>query len=61
MRRLIVSTFALLDGIMQAPGGPEEDPTGGFTLGGWMFNYGDEAMDLQQQVSTARIESGAWS
>jgi len=46
MRRLIVSTFASLDGIMQAPGGPEEDPTGGFTLGGWMFNYGDEAMDI---------------
>ena len=46
MRRLIVSTFASLDGIMQAPGGPEEDPTGGFTLGGWMFNYWDEVMDL---------------
>ena len=46
MRRLIVSTFASLDGIMQAPGGPEEDPTGGFTLGGWMFGYGDESMDI---------------
>jgi dihydrofolate reductase len=46
MRRLIVSTFASLDGIMQAPGGPEEDPTGGFALGGWMFAYGDESMDL---------------
>jgi len=45
MRRLIVSTFASLDGIMQAPGGPEEDPTGGFTLGGWTFNYWDEVMD----------------
>ena len=31
---------------MQAPGGPEEDPTGGFTLGGWMFNYSDETMDI---------------
>ncbi len=31
---------------MQAPGGPEEDPTGGFTLGGWMFAYGDESMDI---------------
>lgn len=41
MRKLIVSTLASLDGIMQAPGGPEEDPTGGFALGGWMFGYGD--------------------
>ncbi|MBI2355093.1 MAG: dihydrofolate reductase [Deltaproteobacteria bacterium] len=46
MRRLIASTFVSLDGIMQAPGGPEEDPTGGFTLGGWMFGYGDEGMDI---------------
>jgi len=46
MRRLIASTFASLDGIMQAPGGPEEDTTGGFSLGGWMFAYGDEVMDL---------------
>ncbi len=46
MRRLIVSTFASLDGIMQAPGGPEEDPTGGFALGGWTFGYGDESMDI---------------
>jgi dihydrofolate reductase len=46
MRRLIASTFVSLDGIMQAPGGPEEDPTGGFTLGGWMFNFSDEDMDI---------------
>lgn len=46
MRKLIVSTFASLDGIMQAPGGPEEDPTGGFALGGWMFGYADESMDI---------------
>ena len=46
MRKLIVSAFASLDGIIQAPGGPEEDPTGGFTLGGWMFGYGDESMDI---------------
>jgi dihydrofolate reductase len=31
---------------MQAPGGPEEDPTGGFALGGWMFNYWDEGIDI---------------
>jgi dihydrofolate reductase len=46
MRRLIVSAFVSLDGIMQAPGGPEEDPTGGFSLGGWTFNYWDKAMDV---------------
>ena len=46
MRRLIASTFASLDGVMQAPGGPEEDPTCGFALGGWMFAYADESMDI---------------
>jgi dihydrofolate reductase len=46
MRKLIASTFVSLDGIMQAPGGPEEDPTGGFALGGWMFGFADEGMDL---------------
>jgi dihydrofolate reductase len=44
MRRLIVNTFVTLDGVMQAPGGPEEDPTGGFTHGGWSTSYWDEAM-----------------
>jgi len=46
MRRLIASTFVSLDGVMQAPGGPEEDPTGGFALGGWMFNFAGEDMDI---------------
>jgi dihydrofolate reductase len=46
MRKLIASTFASLDGVLQAPGGPEEDPTGGFMLGGWMFNYADDTMDI---------------
>ena len=46
MRKLIASTFASLDGILQAPGGPEEDPTGGFAHGGWMFNFADESMDI---------------
>lgn len=49
MRKLIASTFVSLDGVMQAPGGPEEDPTGGFPFGGWTFPFwqGDmgDAMD----------------
>ena len=44
MRKLIVNTFVSLDGVMQAPGGPEEDPTGGFTLGGWSVSYWDDEM-----------------
>jgi len=47
MRKLIASTFTSLDGVMQAPGGPEEDPTDNFTLGGWSFAFwDDDAMDL---------------
>jgi dihydrofolate reductase len=44
MRKLIVSTFLTLDGVMQAPGGPEEDPSGGFAHGGWSVNYWDDQM-----------------
>jgi dihydrofolate reductase len=44
MRPLIVNTFVTLDGVMQAPGGPEEDPTDGFTHGGWSAGYWDDAM-----------------
>jgi dihydrofolate reductase len=44
MRTLIVNAFVSLDGVMQAPGGPDEDPTGGFVHGGWAVNYWDDEM-----------------
>jgi len=46
MRKLIASTFTSLDGVMQAPGGPTEDPTGNFELGGWLFAFMDAEVDL---------------
>ena len=43
MRKLVTAAFLSLDGIMQAPGGPEEDPSGGFRYGGWTAPYSDAA------------------
>jgi dihydrofolate reductase len=54
MRKLVVNTFMSLDGVMQAPGGPDEDPTGGFTHGGWAVNYFDD--EMMGQMSEAGYE-----
>ncbi|RKT22369.1 dihydrofolate reductase [Paraburkholderia sp. RAU2J] len=53
MRKLIVFTFISLDGVVQAPGGPEEDTSGEFRFGGWMVPYADEAVgqNLQDVLS----------
>lgn len=42
MRKIIGSVFVSLDGVMQAPGGPDEDTTGDFRFGGWLFNFWDD-------------------
>ncbi|MDQ3965539.1 MAG: dihydrofolate reductase family protein [Actinomycetota bacterium] len=54
MRKLIMSTFLTLDGVMQAPGGPEEDDSGGFWYGGWSVNYWDELMGQVMDEALSR-------
>lgn len=44
MRKIIVLSFVTLDGVMQAPGGPDEDGSGQFNYGGWTVPYFDEAL-----------------
>jgi dihydrofolate reductase len=54
MRELVVLTFMTLDGVMQAPGGPDEDPTGGFSAGGWSVPYFDEAVEQAMDEQMGR-------
>ncbi len=51
MRKLIVGAFVSLDGVMQAPGGPEEDPTEGFRFGGWVAPLADNDSVFGEEVS----------
>ncbi len=53
MREVVVGAFVTLDGVMQAPGGPQEDPSGGFAHGGWSVNHWDEAMGTAMTESMA--------
>lgn len=72
MRKLVVLTFVTLDGVMQAPGGPEEDTEGGFAYGGWVVPFFDETLgsvmgaqmawpyDLLLGRKTFEIFAGYW-
>jgi dihydrofolate reductase len=60
MRKIIVSSFITLDGVLQAPGGPKEDPSGGFKYGGWSASYGDKVFGkaMQKQMKPTDILLG---
>lgn len=60
MRKIIVLSFITLDGVMQAPGGPEEDVSGGFEYGGWTAPYDDEVSGklMQKQLEPADLLLG---
>jgi dihydrofolate reductase len=58
MRNLVVSEFLTLDGVMQAPGGPDEDRDGGFAHGGWLVPYFDEAFG--STVTEWTLRAGAF-
>jgi len=60
MRKIIVLTFVSLDGVMQAPGGPEEDAADGFKFGGWQAPYTDEVTGkvMQQQMAATDLLLG---
>ncbi len=55
MRKIVVLSMITLDGVMQAPGGPKEDSSGGFKYGGWTSPYGDELYDkvVQKELEPA--------
>jgi dihydrofolate reductase len=57
MRKLSVGTFVTVDGVMQAPGAPDEDREGGFEHGGWSVNYWDDAMGQRIEESTLRADA----
>jgi len=68
MRRIIINEHLSLDGVIQGPGGPDEDTSGGFELGGWSANYADEvtreslfaALNADYDLLLGRVTFGIW-
>jgi dihydrofolate reductase len=58
MRKLVMGAFVSLDGVMQAPGGPDEDRDGAFPYGGWQFPFADD--DLGEIVDAWYADTGAF-
>jgi len=60
MRKIVVISMISLDGVLQAPGGPREDTSGGFKYGGWSAPYGDEILGkvMQEQMKPADLLLG---
>ena len=60
MRNIVVLSFITLDGVMQAPGGPEEDPSGAFKYGGWVAPYFDDVVNkvMEKQMKPADLLLG---
>jgi dihydrofolate reductase len=58
MGKLVSTVFVTLDGVYQAPGGPQEDPSGGFEHGGWSFPYGDD--DFGRFITEVFDRAGAF-
>jgi dihydrofolate reductase len=60
MRKIVVLSMITLDGVLQAPGGPKEDASGGFKYGGWVAPYGDEVLDkiLETELKPAEYLLG---
>ena len=59
-RKITGAAFLSLDGVMQAPGGPTEDPTGGFDQGGWVFKLWDEGIDETLARCSPRPTTCCW-
>ena len=57
MRKFVVLSFITLDGVMQAPGGPEEDPSAGFKIEGWSAGYFDAVVANYPRAGEVKLGS----